>query len=305
VHSTAGLTVLEAHIRGCPVISYGFGVGHIRANNRAFERFGLADVAHSSRDLARALDLALARRPEPETQFAARPTTASVLLDHPPPARRPAPVWRRVALRYATPVACAALLAGWTLSTGDAYALFSHLFHMRPVTTVSTRRPEVGVIVRAPTDSVGQLATSLANEGVRVSFAVDQVPSQQALDAVRLAGDDALPELRPGGPVRWLGTKGQLHRLTRTIGAPAHFAYVPVSPTIGQYVLARSAGGRPVTGALHADSSNDLGPLRAGEIVELEVGRPADLDAIARVLASQLRARRLQSVPVGQLLDGR
>jgi hypothetical protein len=131
------------------------------------------------------------------------------------------------------------------------------------------------------------------------------VPSQDALDAVRLAGDDALPELRPGGPVRWLGTKGQLHRLTRTIGAPAHFAYVPVSPTIGQYVLARSAGGRPVTGALHADSSNDLGPLRAGEIVELEVGRPADLDTIASALASQLRARRLQSVPVGQLLDGR
>ena len=36
VHSTAGLTVLEAQIRGCPVISYGFAVGHIRANNRAY-----------------------------------------------------------------------------------------------------------------------------------------------------------------------------------------------------------------------------------------------------------------------------
>ena len=42
VHSTAGLTVLEAQIRGCPVISYGFAVGHIRANNSAYERFGLA-----------------------------------------------------------------------------------------------------------------------------------------------------------------------------------------------------------------------------------------------------------------------
>ena len=45
VHSTAGLTVLEAQIRGCPVISYGFAVGHIRANNRAYARFGLASVA--------------------------------------------------------------------------------------------------------------------------------------------------------------------------------------------------------------------------------------------------------------------
>src|SRR5207244_3312045 len=28
VHSTAGLTVLEAHMRGCPTISYGWGRGH-------------------------------------------------------------------------------------------------------------------------------------------------------------------------------------------------------------------------------------------------------------------------------------
>src|SRR5207247_2413563 len=50
VHSTAGLTVLEAQIRGCPVISYGFAVGHIRANNRAYRRFGLARVARSGRE---------------------------------------------------------------------------------------------------------------------------------------------------------------------------------------------------------------------------------------------------------------
>ncbi len=33
VHSSAGLTVLEAIIRGCPVVSYGFGYGHVRASN--------------------------------------------------------------------------------------------------------------------------------------------------------------------------------------------------------------------------------------------------------------------------------
>ena len=35
IHSSAGLTVLEAIIRGCPVISYGFGYGHVRASNAA------------------------------------------------------------------------------------------------------------------------------------------------------------------------------------------------------------------------------------------------------------------------------
>ena len=53
VHSTAGLTVLEAHIRGCPVVSYGFSAGHLRANNAAFERFGLAEVARSEHELDR------------------------------------------------------------------------------------------------------------------------------------------------------------------------------------------------------------------------------------------------------------
>ena len=35
--------MLEAIIRGCPVISYGFGVGHVRASNHALLRFGLWD----------------------------------------------------------------------------------------------------------------------------------------------------------------------------------------------------------------------------------------------------------------------
>jgi UDP-N-acetylglucosamine:LPS N-acetylglucosamine transferase len=51
VHSTAGLTVLEAAMRGCPVISYGWGRGHVRLNDRAFARHGLAAVARDRRDL--------------------------------------------------------------------------------------------------------------------------------------------------------------------------------------------------------------------------------------------------------------
>jgi UDP-N-acetylglucosamine:LPS N-acetylglucosamine transferase len=80
VHSTAGLTVLEAIQRGCPAISYGWGRGHIRANNRAFKRFGLADVATTPAELAAALRRALARRREPDLSFAELPSGGSVLL---------------------------------------------------------------------------------------------------------------------------------------------------------------------------------------------------------------------------------
>lgn len=80
IHSTAGLTILEARIRGLPAISYGWGRGHIRLNNRAFERFGLAQVAHDRPGLRRALARALAERPAPDAGHAALPTAAEVLL---------------------------------------------------------------------------------------------------------------------------------------------------------------------------------------------------------------------------------
>jgi UDP-N-acetylglucosamine:LPS N-acetylglucosamine transferase len=88
VHSTAGLTVLEAIQRGCPAISYGWGRGHIRANNRAFRRFGLADVATTPAELATSLRRALAARREPDLSFAALPSAGALVLGMPQPADR-------------------------------------------------------------------------------------------------------------------------------------------------------------------------------------------------------------------------
>jgi processive 1,2-diacylglycerol beta-glucosyltransferase len=59
VHSTAGLTVLEALIRGVRVISYGWGRAHIRLNNEAYQRFGMAEVARDRQELSAALARAL------------------------------------------------------------------------------------------------------------------------------------------------------------------------------------------------------------------------------------------------------
>jgi processive 1,2-diacylglycerol beta-glucosyltransferase len=81
VHSTAGLTVLEAHLCACPTISYGWGRGHIRANNRAFKRFGLADVARTRSELGPALQHALASRSSRPDWFAALPTAAAVISE--------------------------------------------------------------------------------------------------------------------------------------------------------------------------------------------------------------------------------
>jgi processive 1,2-diacylglycerol beta-glucosyltransferase len=80
VHSTGGLTVLEALMQGCTPISYGWGRGHIRANNAAFRRFGLADVVDGRDELTPAIVRALARpRPSPPA-IAGLPSAASIVL---------------------------------------------------------------------------------------------------------------------------------------------------------------------------------------------------------------------------------
>jgi processive 1,2-diacylglycerol beta-glucosyltransferase len=80
IHSTGGLTVLEAYVRGCPAISYGWGRGHIRVNNAAFRRHGIADVVGSARELEHALASALRGRRAPGLALAALPSAASLVL---------------------------------------------------------------------------------------------------------------------------------------------------------------------------------------------------------------------------------
>ncbi|HWC25685.1 MAG TPA: glycosyltransferase [Solirubrobacteraceae bacterium] len=63
IHSSAGLTVLEALMCDCRVISYGCGHGHVRENNRAYERLGMVTVARNHPQLAHALIHALAAPP--------------------------------------------------------------------------------------------------------------------------------------------------------------------------------------------------------------------------------------------------
>ena len=81
VHSTGGLTVFEALLTGCRPISYGWGRGHIRRNNAAFARYGLADVVASRVDLAAALRRALDAERRPDSSYAGRPSAAAAVLE--------------------------------------------------------------------------------------------------------------------------------------------------------------------------------------------------------------------------------
>jgi processive 1,2-diacylglycerol beta-glucosyltransferase len=79
VHSTAGSTVLEALMCGCRVVSYGWHRGHVRVNNEAYERLGMATVAHGRPALSKALRHAIAAGPLPPN-IPDRPAAADLVL---------------------------------------------------------------------------------------------------------------------------------------------------------------------------------------------------------------------------------
>lgn len=65
VHSTGGVTCLEAAVHGCPVIAYGFDSGHMRENLRTMRRIGVLSHAVDRAQLRRELLAAIAAPPPP------------------------------------------------------------------------------------------------------------------------------------------------------------------------------------------------------------------------------------------------
>jgi UDP-N-acetylglucosamine:LPS N-acetylglucosamine transferase len=297
VHSSAGLTVLEAIIRGCPVISYGFGYGHVRVSNEALLRFGLAQVAQTAADIGPSLEKALAARPEPDGRFARRPATASLIMGN-ERRSKPLPAWRLRTARAAVGTAAALLIASWTLTTGASYSLVSHFVHMKPVTAVQTSRPEVGVLIDAPAAQIPAIANLLSERGLRASFALARAAQGQETLVIAY-GDQAMPQLPNGGLVRWLGARDQL----RDLGFHHHFLYASSGPSVGQWFMAHGAGGRLVAGAIRLDDHDDsIGNLHAGEVIELSVTSSQQVGALLSKLDRRLLTEHLNAVPVGQLL---
>ncbi len=302
VHSSAGLTVLEAIIRGCPVISYGFGYGHVRASNAALMRFKLAQVAGTEAEIVPALERALEHRPEPDGAFARRPSTASLILSDERRART-LPRWRVRTARAATATAAMLGVAVWGLSTGASYQLVSHVVNIRPVTAVQTSRPEVGVLVDAPASEVPGIAATLSERGIHASFGLGSVPSGAAWVGFRRLGDQAVPRLGGGGVVRWLGTRGKLDHFADRLGYRHHFLYCSSGPNVGQWWMAHGAGGRLVAGAVKlSDADDSVGALRPGEVVELTVDKSAALRPLLAKLELELRDQHLSGVSLGRLM---
>ncbi len=301
VHSTAGLTVLEAQIRGCPTISYGFAVGHIRANNAAYERFGLARVARSKGELAAALREALESDTQPDEAFASLPSPATLAIEARPRVK-PMPNARLRAGRLATAGATASVLAVLALGTDFAYPLFARALGVNTMKSVDTSRPEVGVLVDAPASSAARIAHSLSARGIHASFALDRTPSSHTLRVLLRNGDEPMPRIDSGGVMHSFGTGGRLAHAASSLGLDRPFYYEPPpdGKTTLQALLAKSAGGHAVDGEVNTNGDGTPVSLHPGEFVEVDLTGASREDALGS-LSSGLDAAGLSGVSLSSL----
>jgi processive 1,2-diacylglycerol beta-glucosyltransferase len=359
VHSTGGVTCLEAKAAGTPVVSYGLPVGHARLNTRAMATLELLRLANNTDELREHVQASFAesgndeseptRRPtrpaegsleellvsdgrsprarargqpavglttvathaEPRAQPAhEQPAAVDFVLDAPRRVR-PIPLWRLRLVAFATPFVLLLSIGAWTMSTDEVTALASALLRVHPLTHVSTNQPDVGIIVQAPARDLTLVAAALAGHGIHASFADDgSVPAPATIVRLHALGDQLMPEVGPGTSLlRWVRTRAKLRSQAHALGLRHHFYFLQPRGglTVGQLVMARTAGATPVKGALRLNATGALpqGRRRAGEILVVTVdGSASSLLGVERIVSS-LGADGLGAEPLGWLTSSR
>jgi processive 1,2-diacylglycerol beta-glucosyltransferase len=340
VHSTGGVTCLEAKATGTPVVSYGLPVGHARLNTRAMADLALLRLANDTGELrehvqasfaesrsggARAPAVAAAARPSAaadglapiasplvgESALAAseHPHAVDVVLKAP---RRvsPIPLWRLRLAAFCAPLVAVLGVSMWTMSTDEVSALADAILHVHPLVHVATNRPDVSLIVRTPAGDVTRVAHELAAHDIHASFADGGVHAPATIVALRALGDELLPELPPGTSLlRWMHTPGALHAQAHALGLHHRFYFLqpPGGLTVGQLLLSRITGASPVKGTRRLDATRPLPQRRAhpGDVLVVSAnGSSASVQGVEH-LVSRLGSEGLSAESLAALTGSR
>ncbi|HEX3391077.1 MAG TPA: glycosyltransferase [Solirubrobacteraceae bacterium] len=336
VHSTGGVTCLEAKATGTPVISYGLPVGHARLNTRAMADLGLLRLANDTSELRAHVQACFAERhelagraPHPREGLltvAGANTVAAPELVEPPvdaeafeidpaavdlvlDARRrvnPIPLWRLRMVAFVTQLVLLLAVSTWLMSTDEVTAFAGLFLGVHPLKRVSTNQRDVGLVLHVPSREVGLIASELSARGIHASFADNGADAHATIVGLRSLGDELVPEVpRSGSLFRWLRTRGTLRAQARALGLHHHFYFLqpPGGLTVGQMVLARTAGALPVAGELRLNARGPLPQrhMRAGDVLVVSLdGSPASLSGVERVVF-WLRSSGLSVEPLGSL----
>jgi UDP-glucose 4-epimerase len=230
------------------------------------------------------------------------------------PAARPSLAGSRLAAlvpslpRKLRPLVTAALVTVvffWSFASDDGLSIIAWAFPgARPVTSVHTDAAEVGLIVDAPPGAAADVARELHEDGATASIAITTPVSEDDVANIRSAGSEVIPRLKPGGPVRWIGTRGQLGKTARGVGIHGHFYYVAPDKgfTLAQDLLGKTAGATPVSGAVKLSMGTQLGKLERGDLVELTLDSNRDWRPWLATLTAEMRSRGLHMVSGAELV---
>jgi processive 1,2-diacylglycerol beta-glucosyltransferase len=299
IHGTGGMTSLEAVECGCPVIAFGTRLAHVEEHNRALAELGLCTLATDARELRHAVGEAV-RRPRTgrasRERCGAQGADAATVVMAAVARVRPLPRWLLGLRRSAAPVACSAGLL-WTVTTADAFSVAAPMLHLRPLSAVPATTDRLDLVVAAPAGREAADARMLARHGIHVTFSVTHRPSAAIIAGVRTVGDDLIPALESSGATRWLGTSDDLSDLRHVLGG-RRFLVPRGGMSLGQYVLARTAGGQPVA-PTQLPSGRGPERLRAGEIAVIGEKDPVSASELLSLIARVRRA----GLHVGPLAD--
>ncbi len=306
VHSTGGVTCLEARAAGTPVVSYGLPVGHARLNTRAMAALDLLRLANDKNELREHVQASFADEAlEEESPGASEPAAVEVVLSAPRRVR-PIPRWRLRLVALGTQLAAMVVLGSWMMSTDEVTSLAAKVLRVHPLSHVRTDQRAVAIVVRAPSSDVSVLAYELAERRIHVSFADDAgVPTPEKIAELQQLRDELLPEVPKSSPLRWPGTRGTLHKQARALHLHHRFYYVepPGGLSVGQLVLARTDGATPVQGAqrINAKAGLPQRPIRAGDVLLVELDGSTSSVLGLEHIVSHLAAEGLSTEPLESL----
>ncbi|MEA2422262.1 MAG: UDP-glucose 4-epimerase, partial [Thermoleophilaceae bacterium] len=210
--------------------------------------------------------------------------------------------------RALRPLATGATIAAvffWVFASDDGLSVIAKAFPgAKPVTAVSTSSPKVGLIVDASPSAAGDVARELQQDGASATIALTSAAPDATLAAVHESGSEVMPRLKPGGPLRWIGTRGQLGKTAKSLGLHGHYYYAAPGHgfTLAQDLLGKTTGATPVSGQVKLASGAQLGELDRGDLVEVSVDSGTLWRPWLRSVVAQLRGRGLRGVSAAEFI---
>jgi hypothetical protein len=311
----------DAEIVHTPARAGDFG-GKEVSSDRALEELGWRPVTPFREGARRYVEWRRAREEVPAGAVASNghaPVPAGAVASNggvavaPPRKRRLAPLGRVAAAwlvipRRLRPAVSGALISAvffWSFASDDGLAVFAWAFPgAKPVSAVETSAPEVGLIIDAPPAAAADIARALRREGASATIALTGPAPKATVDTVHAAGSEVMPRLKPGGPVRWIGTRGQLRKTARSLGIHGHFYYAAPGKgfTLAQEFLGRTTGATPVSGAVKLRAGDEPGSLDRGDLLEISLGSGGSWHPWLDSVVAGLRVRGLRATSAVDLV---